>query len=88
MSDNFLIILYYTASPLIRISLQVKNQLSGKEQPQPTLRPPNQVDIIQAATNVALSAAKPASQAMIEAQQKTLAALVNIFSTNKMFSDA
>ena len=86
MSDNFLIILYYTASN--SISLQVKNQLSGKEQPQPTLRPPNQVDIIQAATNVALSAAKPASQAMIEAQQKTLAALVNIFSTNKIFSDA
>ena len=66
----------------------MKNQLSGKEQPQLTLRPPNQVDIIQAATNVALSAAKPASQAMIEAQQKTLAALVNIFSTDKMFSEA
>ena len=66
----------------------MKNQLSGKEQPQPTLRPPNQVDIIQAATNLALSAAKPASQAMIEAQQKTLAALVNIFSTKKIFSEA
>ena len=37
---------------------------------------PKPSDIIQAATNVALAANKPASQAMMEAQQKTLAALV------------
>ena len=37
---------------------------------------PKPSDIIQAATNVALAANKPASQAMVEAQQKTLAALV------------
>ena len=36
---------------------------------------PKPVDIIQTATNVALTASKPASQAMLEAQQKTLAAL-------------
>ena len=38
---------------------------------------PKPSDIIQAATNVALAANKPASQAMMEAQQKTLASLVS-----------
>ena len=38
---------------------------------------PLKADIIQAATNVALAANKPASQAMVEAQQKTLASLVS-----------
>ena len=38
---------------------------------------PLKADIIQAATNVALAANKPASQAMVEAQQKTLAFLVS-----------
>ena len=38
---------------------------------------PLKADIIQAATNVALASNKPASQAMLEAQQKTLASLVS-----------
>ena len=44
--------------------------LSAMPKPKPS-------DIIQAATNVALAANKPASQAMMEAQQKTLASLVS-----------